>query len=121
MPSLIQQKHKFFLKRFDRTGQAFILNRDVTMFIKKQNGFVFPCQLFIKFHYSHNLHYTFLAIVKPLYQMAPFSDGVSHHLNNLHFLIVDSEPEGTIIEMSESWLKLIQSKGLKAEELTTDS
>lgn len=53
--------------------------------------------------------------------MAPFSDGIQHHIGKLHFLIVDNEPEGTITEMSESWLQLIASKGLKPDDLTAQS
>ena len=67
MPLLILQKHNYFLKRFDRTGQYYVLNNFMTMFLKKQNGFVFPAQQFIKFHYSHLYQYTFLAIIKPVY------------------------------------------------------
>jgi hypothetical protein len=41
----------------------------MTVFVKKANGYVIPVELFIKFHYSIDYKYTFLAVIKPLYEM----------------------------------------------------
>ncbi len=49
------------------------------MFIKKANGYVIPVELYIKFHYSIDYQYTFLAVIKPFYEMAPFADGVKYN------------------------------------------
>lgn len=51
------------------------------MFIKKNNGYVIPVELYIKFHYSIDYQYTFLAILKPFYEMAPFANGVKYNIN----------------------------------------
>jgi hypothetical protein len=53
----------------------------VAMFIKKANGYVIPVELYIKFHYSIDYQYTFLAVIKPFYEMAPFADGVKYNIN----------------------------------------
>ncbi len=51
------------------------------MFIKKANGYVIPIELYIKFYYSIDYQYTFLAVIKPFYEMAPFADGVKYNIN----------------------------------------
>jgi PAS domain S-box-containing protein len=91
MPTLIKEKHPQFMGRYNKTGQSYIINNKVTMFIKKANGYVIPVELYIKFHYSIEYQYTFLAIIKPFYEMAPFTNGVKYNINQLLFLIVDNE------------------------------
>ena len=51
------------------------------MFIKKANGFIFPAELSIRFHYSIEHQYTFLAVLRPLQEMIPFANGVSYPVN----------------------------------------
>ena len=89
MPQLIRLKHPEFMTRYNKTGQSYIINNKVTMFIKKSNGYVIPVELYIKFHYSIDYEYTFLAVIKPFYEMAPFSNGVRYNINQLLFLIVE--------------------------------
>lgn len=72
MPALIREKHPDFMQRYNKTGQSYIINNKVTMFIKKSNGYVIPVELYIKFHYSIDYQYTFLAIIKPFFEMTPF-------------------------------------------------
>ena len=72
------------------------------MFIKKANGYVIPVELYIKFHYSIDYQYTFLAIMKPFYEICPFQNGVKYNINQLIFLLVDDEEDGRITEYSES-------------------
>lgn len=84
------------------------------MFVKKPNGYVIPVELYIKFHYSIDYQYTFLAILKPFYEMAPFTNGVKYNTNQLLYLIVDLE-EGRITEYSESCKKLLGSYGFRTE------
>ena len=81
MPELIKNKHPEFMARYNKTGQSYIINNKVAMFIKKANGYVIPVELYIKFHYSIDYQYTFLAVIKPFYEMAPFSDGVKYNIN----------------------------------------
>lgn len=71
------------------------------MFVKKSNGYVIPVELFIKFHYSIDYHYVYLAIIKPFYEMSPFGNGVKYNIDQLIFMIADSE-DGRITEYSES-------------------
>jgi hypothetical protein len=91
MPVLIREKHPEFMQRYNKTGQSFIINNKVTMFVKKANGYVIPVELYIKFHYSIDYQYTFLAIVKPFFEMTPFTNGVKYNINQLIFLIVENE------------------------------
>jgi hypothetical protein len=85
------------------------------MFIKKSNGYVIPVELYIKFHFSIDYQYTFLAIIKPFFEMSPFSNGVKYNLNQLIFLIVDHENDGRITEFSESCFKLLGDYGFRGE------
>ena len=111
MPQLIRLKHPEFMTRYNKTGQSYIINNKVTMFIKKSNGYVIPVELYIKFHYSIDYEYTFLAVIKPFYEMAPFSNGVRYNINQLLFLIVDDERDGRVTEFSESFAKLLGNFG----------
>lgn len=115
MPSLIRQKHPEFMNRYNKTGQSYIINNKVTMFIKKANGYVIPVELYIKFHYSIDYQYTFLALVKPFFEMASFGNGVKYNINQLLFLIVDNEEDGRISEFSESYSKMLGDYGFKPE------
>jgi hypothetical protein len=114
MPKLIRDKHPEFMSRYNKTGQSFIINNKVTMFIKKANGYVIPVELYIKFHYSIDYQYTFLAIIKPFFEMAPFGNGVSYNINQLIFLVVDNEQDGVITEFSEACSRLLSSYGFGA-------
>ena len=91
MPTLIRDKHQDFMARYNKTGQSYIINNKTTMFIKKSNGYVIPVELYIKFLYSIDYQYTFLAIVKPFYEMAPFANGVKYKINQLIFLVVEND------------------------------
>jgi len=115
MPTLIRQKHQEFMNRYNKTGQSYIINNKVTMFIKKANGYVIPVELYIKFHYSIDYQYTFLALVKPFFEMAPFGNGVKYNINQLIFLIVENEEDGRISEFSESCSKMLGDYGFKTE------
>jgi hypothetical protein len=115
MPTLIRQKHPEFMNRYNKTGQSYIINNKVTMFIKKSNGYVIPVELYIKFHYSIDYQYTFLALVKPFFEMAPFGNGVKYNINQLIFLIVENEEDGRISEFSESCSKMLVDYGFKSE------
>jgi len=116
MPQLIRQKHPEFMSRYNKTGQSFIINNKVTMFIKKANGYVIPVELYIKFHYSIDFQYTFLAIIKPFFEMAPFGNGLKYNTEQLLFLIVDQEEtDGRITEYSESCVKLLANYGFSGE------
>ncbi len=77
------------------------------MFLKKANGYVVPVELFIKFHYSIDHQYIFLAIVKPFYEMTPFSNQLKYNINQLVFIITDNE-DGRIFEYSESCREILK-------------
>lgn len=111
MPSLIKAKHPEFMKRYNKTGQSYIINNKVTMFVKKSNGFVIPVELTIKFHYSIEYQYTFLAIIQPFYEMSPFTNGIKYNIDQLLFMIVENDEDGRVTEFSESALKLIKDQG----------
>lgn len=81
MPTLIRDKHPEFMARYNKTGQSYIINNKMTVFMKKINGYVIPVEIYIKFHFSIDYQYTFLAIVKPFYEMAPFANGVKYNIN----------------------------------------
>jgi hypothetical protein len=115
MPGLIRERHPDFMNRYNKTGQSYIINNKVTMFIRKANGYVIPVELYIKFHYSIDYQYTFLAIIKPFYEMAPFGNGAKYNINQLLFLIVDNEYDGRITEFSESCRKLLSMYGFGAQ------
>jgi hypothetical protein len=101
MPSLIREKHPEFMARYNKTGQSYIINNKTTMFLKKGNDYIFPVELYIKFHYSIDYEYTFLAIVKPFYEIAPFTNLVKYNISQLMFFMVDNIG-GEISEISES-------------------
>ena len=106
MPKLIREKHNDFMSRYNRTGQSFIINNKVAVLLKKANGYVIPVELYIKFHYSIDYQYTFLAIFRPFYELKPFSNQVKYNVNQLIFLIVDNDEAG-ITEYSESCKKML--------------
>ena len=81
MPMPIKQKHSHFMNKFSLSGETFIINKKATMFIKRNNGYVIPVELFIRFYYSVENEYTFLAIIKPFSEMAPFKNGNYYPLN----------------------------------------
>jgi hypothetical protein len=91
MPALIREKHPDFMARYNKTGQSYIINNKTTMFVKKSNGFVIPVELYIKFHYSIDYQYTFLAIIKPFYEMAPYTNMVKYNIMQIMFFVVDSQ------------------------------
>lgn len=107
MPTLIKKKHHSFLERYNKTGQSFIINNRTCMFVKKASGFVIPVELLIKFHYSIDHQYVFLAILTPMFDMAPFSSGVRLNIGQLIFVLADNE-EGRIFEYSESCRTLLK-------------
>lgn len=115
MPSLIRQKHPEFMNRYNKTGQSYIINNKVTMFIKKANGYVIPVELYIKFHYSIDYQYTFLAIIKPFFEMTPFGNGLKYNTEQLLFFLVDQEQGGMITEYSESCVNLLANYGFSGE------
>jgi len=90
MPSLIREKHPDFMLRYNKTGQSYIINNKTTMFLKKSTGYVVPVELYIKFHYSIDYEYTFLAIVKPFYEMSPYTNQVKYNTAQLMFFMVDN-------------------------------
>ena len=47
--------------------------------------------------------------------MAPFNNGVKYNINQLLFLIVENEEDGTISEFSESCAKMLADYGFKTE------
>ena len=83
------------------------------MFIKKKTGFVAPTEMFIKFHHSIDYQYTFLAIMKPFYEMAPFANGVRYSMEQLLFLVVENDMEGYISEYSDSAFRILKNMGVK--------
>ena len=113
MPWPIYQKHGLFIRRFNHTGQSFIINNKATMFVKKKSGYVAPTEMFIKFHHSIDYQYTFLAILKPFYEMAPFSNGLRYTMDQLLFLIVENDMEGNVTEYSDSASRILKSFGVK--------
>lgn len=112
MPVLIREKHPEFMERYNKTGQSFIINNKTTMFLKKSNSYVIPVELYIKFHYSIDYEYTFLAIVKPFYEISPFTNLVKYNNSQLMFFIVDSTL-GEITEYSETCKKILKFKKLE--------
>eukprot|EP00347_Sterkiella_histriomuscorum_P023515 403334347 len=106
MPQLIKQKHHLFLDRYKKTGQTLVINQKIVLFVRKQSGYVVPVEVFVKFHYSVQYQYVFLALVKPIYEIAPFSNQVKYNSNQLIFMITDNE-EGHIYEYSETCVQLL--------------
>ena len=82
--------------------------------MKKSNDYVIPVELYIKFHYSVDYQYTFLAIIKPFYEMAPFSNGVKYNINQLLFLMTDND-KGQISEYSESFSTIMANYGFQKD------
>lgn len=74
-----------------------------------------PVELYIKFHYSIDYQYTFLAIVNPFYEMVPFTNGVKYNINQLLFLLVDNDESGRITEFSESCVAMLKTFGIAFE------
>lgn len=107
MPELIRERHNEFMLRYNKTGQSFIINNKTTMFLKKSNGYVIAVELYIKFHYSIDYDYTFLAIVSPFYEMTPFTNTVKYNTDQLMFFLVDNT-HGSIYEFSESCKKILR-------------
>lgn len=120
MPTPILLKHPAFIKRFNNTGQSYIINNKATMFVKKANGYVVPVEIYIKFHFSTEYKYTFLAIVKPYTQMRPFHNEQSYKLDQLLFLIADNDIEGLVTEYSQSFPSQMKSLGLDFRQETTN-
>ena len=81
MPKLIRDKHQEFMIRYNKTGQSYVINNKVTMFMKKSAGYVIPIELYIKFHYSIDYEYIFLAIVKPFYEILPYQNLVKYNIS----------------------------------------
>ena len=54
------------MTKFNQTGETYVINRKTTMFLKKKVGYVIPIELFIRFYYSVDYQYTFLAIIQPI-------------------------------------------------------
>jgi hypothetical protein len=85
------------------------------MFIKRKNGYVVPVELYIKFHYSLDFRYTFLAIINPFHEMSPFTNSVKYNINQLLFLLVEDEIEGRLTEHSENLPQILSRFGLKED------
>lgn len=77
------------------------------------NGYIIPVELYIRFHYSIDYQYPFLAICKPYYEMSPFGNEVKYNIDQLLFMIVGNDQEGRITELSESSLELFREMGIK--------
>jgi hypothetical protein len=115
MPSLIREKHPDFMVRYNKTGQSYIINNKTTMFLKKANGYVMPVELYIKFHYSIDYEYTFLAIVKLFYEMSPYTNLVKYNTSQLMFFMVDNI-SGEIAEYSESCKEVLKFKRMEDQD-----
>ena len=102
------------MSKFIFSGETFIINKRATQFIKRSNGYVIPVELFIRFYFSLEHSYTFLGIIKPFLEMAPFRNGKSYSTSDLIFLVVENEKEGHIYDYSESSIEMLQSYGLSA-------
>lgn len=87
------------------------------MFIKKTNGYVIPIELYIKFYYSMEYRYTFLAVINPFHEMMPFANRVKYNINQLLFLLVENELEGRVAEQSESLPKILSQFSLRPDML----
>ena len=83
------------------------------MFVKKKTGFVAPTEMFIKFHHSIDYQYTFLAIMKPFYEMAPFANGLRYTMDQLLFMIVENDTEGSVTEFSDTANRILKNFGVK--------
>ena len=90
------------MRRFNKTGMFYIINNKDTMLINKSNGFLITVELYIKFHYSLDYRYTFLAIINPFHEMASFNNKVKYNIIQLLFLVVEDDIEGTITECFQS-------------------
>jgi hypothetical protein len=115
MPDMIREKHNEFMLRYNKTGQSFIINNKTTMFLKKANGFVIAVELYIKFHYSIDYDYTFLAIVNPFYEISPFTNGIKYNTGQLMFFLVDNS-QGSISEFSESCKKILKFRKIDQQD-----
>jgi hypothetical protein len=104
------------MKRFNQTGQSYIINNMATMFIKRSNGYVIPVELYIKFHYSYELRYNFLAVISPFHEMAPFGNRIKYNIDQLLFLLVADDIEGEITEYSESLPAILKPFGLQPDK-----
>lgn len=90
------------------------------MFIKKRSGFVAPVELYIKFHHSIDYQYTFLAIMKPFFEMAPFANGLRYTMDQLMFMIVENDREGCISEYSDTTSRILKTMGAKLNSEDTN-
>ena len=120
MPQPILNKHAAFIKRFQHTGQSYIINNKATQFLKKSNGYVTPVELYIKFHYSLDYQYTFLAIFRPFHEMCPFANQQKYTMDQLLFFIVDNDIEGLVTEYSDSCPSIFRNFGLNFHQESTN-
>lgn len=67
--------------------------------IKRSDGSIYPCQIFIKFLYSHNYGYTFICSVSPLTLIVPFKSKIKYNPDSLLFCIANNK-NGEITEIS---------------------
>jgi hypothetical protein len=107
MPGAVKIKHKRFVQRFGETGKSVVLNNRMSVFIKKKNGKITPVEIFVKFNYSTRYHYTFLAIFKPIKDMAPFSDGVTYSTDRLLYLMADNDTSAHVSDYSDGFEHLL--------------
>lgn len=63
MPRLIKQWHKSFVHDFNLTGKNGVLNRNTCVFVIKKNGYAIPAMMNIRFHYSKDYDFTFIAFL----------------------------------------------------------
>ena len=76
--------------------------------------------MFIKFHHSIEYQFTFLAIMKPFTEMTPFSSGISYTMDQLLFMIVEDDMEGSISEYSDSSSRILREMGVRLNSEDTN-
>lgn len=81
--------------------------------MRKRNGFVFPVRIEIQFHYSAKYAYTFLALIEPASQLSPFIQNERLDVNELCFMVTQSNEKGTICDYSENFIPFLQRKFIR--------
>lgn len=74
MPRLVADRHDDFMKQYNITGEAVLLNRPFLTFMLDSNNSLFPIEIIVKFHYSQKFQYCFIGFINPLRDMIPFRD-----------------------------------------------
>src|SRR3569833_1132589 len=94
------------VEMFQKTGNQATFTKKLNTFVLKQNGYIVPVQLTVKYFNSHTYGHTYTAFFLPFKDLIFQDSSVPHPINKVLLLLTDSE-EGRIFDVNKVCLTVL--------------